>query len=260
MYMLNKYQPLEQKLYHSSPAMEYVAGIDQRLNSYYKQSSKESVTEYKPKKVEYEKVSGTEQKENMIHSSFLKPNRPEARFIGNLEEVQHLVLEAFRKLMGSELPNNIIMALCTRDELENIYKKVSKCQWSNGIQGFAINNPLLSRIFIKENPLDLLMLTIGHEIGHILTPHLGDQAKEEAKAFAFELAWAKILVENNIGNLKSSIDINPNPAKNGIHDKGFEIVSSMLKKNKTAIEVYEELISSSMNLASIIGKGAYGLI
>lgn len=262
MYMLNKYLPLEQKLYQSSSAMQYVAEIERRVNEAYSSSfskKEKELTEYNKKKPEYEKIEDVSKNEQLIHDSFLRPGRPQAQFIGNLDEIQPLIFEAFTKLTNSKFPINVILTLCRQDELENIHRQITNGKWDAGIQGFAINNQILNRIFVKENHLDLLMLTIGHEIGHVLSAHLGDQVKEEAKAFAFEMAWAQVLAEHNIGNLRHSINIHPNPAKNGIHDKGFEVVMEGIKKGKKPLEIYEELVSSSMGLAELIGKGVYAV-
>jgi hypothetical protein len=97
--------------------------------------------------------------------------------------------------------------------------------------GFCINRyPQTSYIFVREDNLDRLFLTIGHEIGHALSPILSDPRDEEAKAFAFSLAWMKTVVEHNIADL--SHNITPNPARNDLHDVAYSFVLEQMQKHE----------------------------
>ena len=49
------------------------------------------------------------------------------------------------------------------------------------------------------------MLTIGHELGHVLTKTLSRHHDEEAKAYAFSLVWIDAIKKNNIANLSGAI-------------------------------------------------------
>ena len=86
------------------------------------------------------------------------------------------------------------------------------------------------------------MLTIGHEIGHVLTKTLDDKHEEEAKAYAFSLAWMKSIQENDIAGLGDSF-VQERPAENGLHDVAFAFVEKTIRWGKSAWDVYQELIS-----------------
>jgi hypothetical protein len=85
------------------------------------------------------------------------------------------------------------------------------------------------------------MLTVGHELGHVLTPTLGNAVDEEAKAFAFELAWAKTIIENDIGGLKANFNVDFIPAQNGLHDKAFTFVQKIVKKGMDSLRLFFEI-------------------
>ena len=84
------------------------------------------------------------------------------------------------------------------------------------------------------------MLTIGHEIGHVMSLPLKNIQTEEAKAFAFSIAWIKTIREKNIANLESAI--NMRPAINGIHNIAFDFVINKIKQGEDAIQVFESLV------------------
>ena len=76
---------------------------------------------------------------------------------------------------------------------------------------------------------------------------LKNSVEEEAKAFAFEIAWMKAIREHNIGNLAGSIETGIlSPANNGIHDVAFNFVRGLLKE-KTALEAYWEIAAGFSN-------------
>jgi hypothetical protein len=83
------------------------------------------------------------------------------------------------------------------------------------------------------------MLTIGHEIGHVMSYTLQNERDEEAKAFAFSMAWMHAIRKNNIAGIANCV--NPNPAKNGVHDIAFEFVIEQAEKDKKAMQIFEEL-------------------
>jgi hypothetical protein len=133
--------------------------------------------------------------------------------------------------------------------MESIHEEFGG-SWNPGILGFAINrNPEKNLIFVKENNLDVLMLTIGHEIGHVLTRRLNDPRDEEAKAFAFELAWMKSIKEYNIANLANQFVDFPEPAKNGLHNIAFDFVVSMLGSGKQCLQIFKELFDRKISVA-----------
>ena len=112
-----------------------------------------------------------------------------------------------------------------------------------GVRGLSINRKaegLISDIFVLEDELDRVMLTIGHEIGHVLTTSLRDKRDEEAKAFAFELAWLQTIHKFNILGLKECMNINMlNPAVNGLHNTALGLVKKELNA-LTPLQVFQK--------------------
>ena len=181
---------------------------------------------------------------------FLNPIRPQTQFINATEQVQELIEEIFSSMIGKKLPQNISIKICTKEELKEIHSRFG--QWHEGIQGFAVNDKDLKQIFAKNDHLDALMLTIGHEIGHVYTSSLGNSHDEEAKAFSFAVEWANIIKKNNIGNLKENIkdNLDFNPAKNGLHDIAFFFVKNLIDKGLKPMEVHWDLANKYISLFS----------
>lgn len=162
------------------------------------------------------------------------------QFVGKTEEVQEYVKEAYEKLTKKKLPENIAITLCSSAELKHAHNFFDGT-WSEGIQGFCINRQEgVSYIFVKEDELAKVMLTIGHELGHLQSATLGG-VEEEAKAFAFSMAWMDTLQEHNIANLRG-VFVTQNPARNGLHNVAFTFVIDKLKEGMKALEVFTKLI------------------
>lgn len=175
---------------------------------------------------------------------FLDPFRPPTPFVGKAEELAPYVEEAFAKLMGAGLPRDIIVRLGTDEQLAKAYPG----DWDTSIQGFALNRVGwgTSEIFVKQNDLDRLLLTVGHELGHVMSQPLPAIHDEEAKAFAFSLAWMKTIKDNNIAGIAHAI--NPNPAHNGLHDIAFEFVASLIERGMAAMDVFSKLVQRCMTV------------
>ncbi len=182
---------------------------------------------------------------------FLIPYRPQTQFIAQAAEVETYVREAFALMTGEELPKDILISVVPKHELKRLHELNSGGAWSEGIQGFALNNRSgkgIKQIFVKENDLDRLMLVLGHELGHAFTPLLGNAHDEEAKAFAFERAWMKILVKHNIANLKHNIRLDARPAENGLHNVAYAFVERLLKEGHDAFELYWLLVERRLSI------------
>lgn len=178
---------------------------------------------------------------------FLKTNRPASLFIGKSDDIKHYVMEAFEATAGMPLPDDITISIVTKDELRQKHDTFGG-EWSEGIQGFAINRKGVSHsmIFVKENDLDQLLLVIGHEIGHCMSRTLPSKLDEEAKAFAFELAWMDALAERDIAGMKHAIDLDPRPANNGLHNVAFNFVKRLVKQGKKAMHLFQELVTRNI--------------
>ena len=109
--------------------------------------------------------------------------------------------------------------------------------WKEGIMGFSYNKygKGISEIYVKTDHMDSLLLTVGHEIGHVLSPTLPNAHDEEAKAHAFSLAWMETIREHNIGGLQPNIK--PNPAHNGLHDTSYDFVKYLLNTGASSLHL-----------------------
>ena len=175
--------------------------------------------------------------------TFVNPDAPKTKFIKASEEVMELVEEVFEKTTGNKLPNFNIM-VCEQDEFVREHNKRGG-KWSQGIVGFAVHTE--NRIFVVENNLVELLLTIGHEIGHLMSEPLSNIIDEEAKAFAFSRAFAETIHREDIGGLGKNIRLT-NPASNGIHDVADNFVIKLMEIGRSALEVFNALISRSVSI------------
>ena len=195
------------------------------------QSNQEKYLFFKPQ-VEY----------NFTPDNFLKPANG-SKFVGKAEEVKDFVEETFERIFNQPFPNDIKISVLD----EKQFKKLAP---SSEVIGLSINRGkegLLSEIFVKNDFLGRVMLTIGHELGHVLTPTLNDGQDEEAKAYAFSMLWMKVIKENNIANLGEAIVLE-SPAQNGLHDVAFEFVQKMIQKGEDLLRVYQLIYKGILNV------------
>jgi hypothetical protein len=179
--------------------------------------------------------------------SFLKSDRPLTQFVDKAEDIRHYVEHTFELLTGEKFPEDIIINVVPEQEMKEKHVKFGG-NWNPGVQGFCVNRKGFgnSVIFVKENHLDQMLLVVGYEIGHAMTMPL-EKINEEAKAFAFEMAWVKTIYDNNIANLRDSLVVNP-PAQNGLHNKAFGFVRNLIEKGRKSIEVFSDLISGVLSV------------
>jgi len=180
---------------------------------------------------------------------FLNRNRPAAPFIGSSEDIQHYVKDAFENTTGNKLPEDIIVRVVSQHDLRELHEEFGG-QWNPGIQGFAINKKGFgqSMIICKESDLDRLLVVIGHEIGHVFKFPLANKLNEEAKAFAFEIAWLKAMYKHNIAGMKNSINPNPEPARNGLHDVALRFVRNEIKAGKECMNIIDDLMQNKIKV------------
>ena len=109
----------------------------------------------------------------------------------------------------------------------------------------------LSSVFVKQNRLDLLMLVLGHEIGHVISLPLNNPFLEEAKAFAFELAWMHEIYRHDIAGLKNNMNLKGLiPSNNGLHDRAFLFVRKMLTE-KSALDIFTEICKKRITIEEV---------
>lgn len=184
-----------------------------------------------------------------LAENFLTENRPWTPMISNMGEVKEVVEQTFEKITGQEFPQDSIKILvCDEEQFRNIHTCTGGA-WNPGIMGFSFNKygKGASEIYVRQDHMDSLLLTIGHEIGHVLSPTLINAQDEEAKAHAFSLAWMETIREHNIAGLSSNIT--PNPAHNGLHDVAFDFVKYLLSTGTSSFDIFKTL---AHGLTSII--------
>jgi len=179
--------------------------------------------------------------------TFLKPGST-SRFVGDAAEIKDDIEAAFKATTGDELPKDIIITVLNDKE----FSKAQLAHEGNvheNVLGFSLNSNgrSINQVFVRANPLDKLMLTIGHEIGHVLTQTLADAHDEEAKAFAFSIAWMDSIRENNIAGIGSHIM--PNPAENGLHDRAFAFVQWLIDRGTRAWEAFLQLARGEITVS-----------
>ncbi len=167
---------------------------------------------------------------------FLRPGK-EGGFVGKAEEVREFVETAFEKIFNLPFPNDIKISVLPNEEFR---------KWAPlpGVIGLSLNRKkegLLNEIFILNDTLARVMLTIGHELGHVLTETLNNPHDEEAKAYAFSLEWMQVIKKNDIAGLGEAI-VTERPAENGLHDVAFRFVERLLREGTKAWKVYQELV------------------
>lgn len=183
-----------------------------------------------------------------VHISFLAADRPQTQFIGDAALVQEFIQETFKRLIGESFPKNLYIVIASEAEISKHHTGV----WSRGILGFSLNRQGqgVSEIYIKENDLDTLMLAIGHEIGHVMSPTLPSIHDEEAKAFAFELAWVQTLIKHNIAGLSQCF--HPEPAHNGLHDIAYKFVRHALEAGHDALDIFSDIVWGRMTMLNTL--------
>ncbi|MBT7497647.1 hypothetical protein HN662_04915 [Candidatus Woesearchaeota archaeon] len=163
------------------------------------------------------------------------------RFVDEAEELLPYLENTHLEVTGTPLPTNFSLKLCDKDELKVAYE-FFKGTWQKGIQGFCINRKQgTSRVFVLKDELAKVMLTIGHEVGHLQTASL-QGVEEEAKAYAFSLEWMEAIKRKNIAGL-GSVLISERPAENGLHNVAFEFVLGMMRQGTNAKAVFNQLIN-----------------
>lgn len=171
---------------------------------------------------------------------FLNPTRQRTTFVGDAAEIADFIRETFAKTTQKELPEDITITVSSRQVLQRIHPQFLKA----GIVGLSLNGTS-RQVFVAAGNLDEVMLVIGHELGHVFSPPLGNEQAEEAKAFAFEMAWARTIFLHDIAGLRNSINeaaLGMRPAQNGLHDMAFAFVkAATLLAGKEPLQLHSEI-------------------
>ena len=176
-----------------------------------------------------------------VQEGFLVENRPLTPIVSDMGDVKEVVEQTYSIITGEDFPeDSILIRVCHDEQFRTIYESTGG-QFNEGVMGFSFNKygKGASEIYVREDHMDRLLLTIGHEIGHVLSPPLPNASDEEAKAHAFSLAWMETIRDNDIAGLQSNISVNP--ARNGVHDVGFSLVLSMKEQGHSSFDVFKTL-------------------
>ena len=179
--------------------------------------------------------------------AFLKPNRRAQPFVGDAAAVEEDVKDAFFATVGEKFPEDIRIAVLSGSAFS---KQISH----HGVVGFSINRKelgLVSDVVVRAAQKDQLLLTIGHEIGHVMTKRLMRAHDEEAKAFAFSRAWMQAIKKENIAGLRGVIVLD-NPARNGLHDVASAFVWRMIDAGRDALQLYWDLVCGTAGVPHVI--------
>ena len=211
---------------YSSISAGYSAYVPVNGNSLEAKVSQYSVEKFGPvHPVKYVNNPATYQSGNYVAenrpAAFLNPVRPLTPFVGQALEIAEYVKQAFYLTSGEELPGDVTISVAPRDEL--IQKHPAFL--NDSVAGISINRT--REILVAAGKMDEVLLTIGHEIGHVITKPARTAREEEAKAFAFEAAWARSIFDHDVAGLRTSINASALiPAKNGLHDVAFNFVKN----------------------------------
>ena len=199
----------------------------------------------------YHPTAADDSHSSIIVTEYLSDDRPWTPIINTLGEVKDIIDQTFNAITGHDFPHESIrIVICNPTQFKSIYESTGG-NFSPGIMGFSFNKfgKGASAIYVKEEHMDSLLLTIGHEIGHVLSPTLSTPQDEEAKAHAFSIAWMETIRDNDIAGLQPNISLNP--AKNGVHDVGYDFVKYLMQTGSSALDVFKTL---STGLASILAR------
>lgn len=177
---------------------------------------------------------------------FLRPGRMVQPFVGDAEQIEHEVKEAFRATAGFDFPTDIRVSVLSSDAF-------NRHNSDPHVVGFSLNrrpDGLMSDVFVRADEKDRVLLTIGHEIGHVFSLPLAGRHNEEAKAFAFSRAWMDAIQREDIAGLGNSI-VSDNPARNGLHDVACAFVWDSIRKGKDALELFWELVRGDVGVAAL---------
>jgi len=173
---------------------------------------------------------------------FLRQNREISQFIGKAEEIQEFIEEAFLKTTGFSLPTDIVINVLDSERFNNLHFLISRNN-SDHVLGFAINRTgtgMPSEIFIRSDSLDRVLLVAGHEIGHVMNLSINNIIDEEAKAFAFTIAWMETIKEHDIAGIGKNIKLEA-PASNGVHNVALEFVLDSIEKGISSMNLFNDI-------------------
>jgi hypothetical protein len=226
----------------ASPSREYNTPINNFFRNFYNEFSNNFTFQpYNPSSSNYV-LSSPQSEYHFIPDDFLTPGK-ESKFVGKAEDVKEFVEEAFEKIFDKKFPNDIKISVLD----EKQFRKLAPHPGTIGLSLNRRKQGLLSEIFVRNDSVARVMLTIGHELGHVLTENLDHKQDEEAKAYAFSLAWMKTIKEQDIAGLSDAI-VTERPADNGVHNIAFFFVEKLKKEGRSMMEVWKGLVERIISI------------
>lgn len=123
---------------------------------------------------------------------------------------------------------------------------------SNAYCVFPEHNSGTGLAFIREGFIERVVVSSLHEFGHLLGNPLDNNANEEAKAYAFVSAGAKLIKDRDIGGLRNKImpivDRKPSAKHSPEHYSAYEFVANLVKKGMDPLDLYEMLCNRSLSV------------
>ncbi len=245
MYHQSQYSSLEARVYsvpqsnvYHSIASEYASFEPLQLKEY---QTETFIPTYQLSNLVYQ-LFKPEKTYSFFPDNFLVPGKEE-KFVGKASEVKEFVKETFRKMFDLPFPNDIKISILEAPD----FRKVAP---GKGVLGLSINRSsygLLSEIFVLKDSLGRMMLTLGHELGHVLTPTLASSHNEEAKAYSFSFAWMEVIKKHNIAGLADALVLE-NPAQNGLHNIAYSFVTDLVRKGQKYWEIYLNLVEGLVSV------------
>ncbi len=228
--------------YSFVPARSYSFGFASNTPSFSYSSSSSSQAAYRASTIAYDLLQARNNYD-FVPDNFLKPGKL-GMFVGKAEEIKEYVEDAFELMFHQSFPKDIKVSVLN----EKDFHKIAPHPETIGLSINRRKDGLISEIFVKNDFLARVLLTFGHELGHVLTSTLDHAHDEEAKAYAFSLAWMRIIKEHNIAGLREVI-VTEKPAENGLHNIAFNFVEGLQKLGKSWWDIYQELIGREISVA-----------
>ena len=137
-----------------------------------------------------------------------------------------------------------LMRILPEDQLEQEFREYSSEKPPINLGGFA--DRAMDVVYLKEGPFCNVFIEAGHELGHILSENIEDPVNEEAKAFAFQLAWQEA-AHKTLGytrglvmdSISSRLNDLPNNGSYQNHRQAYEIVRSLQKEGFPLMDLYQ---------------------
>lgn len=182
-------------------------------------------------------------------------------FVSNALQVKDYVKQAFDLLIdvGSKVKvkdtygmgyffdiNGISVKVLDKPTFKAVYNINSKKEYNDLTLGFAFSKHYASWNFdqvayVLEGNLFKVMKVIGHEIGHLVERPMINPVVEEAKAYAFEMAWGRVVQGNDIGGLRNTTIANLRMPNANPHAEAAMLVKEMVEAGYNPLDLFYEI-------------------